>query len=420
MARDKLLYLVHRVPYPPNRGDRIRSYHLLRFLAERYEVHLATLADEPVSAETRGTLNRLCTRVAIEPAGGAMRWVRGGCSLATGGTATEGLFRSRGLNRTVQSWAREHEYRAAIVFCSSMLQYLQAPGLGDVPVIVDLVDVDSQKWIDYALHARGPKRWLYSLEGRRLREVERRAVERAAAVTLVSEVEAELFRHTCPNDRTLAVANGVDLEYFRPNNEGPKPWKPLPAAHRTNIVFIGALDYRANIDGVTWFAREVWPLLRRELPELTLGLVGRNPAPAVQKLEQVPGIRVFGNVPDVRPYLAHADAVVAPLRIARGIQNKVLEAMAMAKPVVCSPAALEGIRATPGEETLVAAGPADWTQCIYRLMTEESLRQQLSTAARRHVEQHYAWSAALQPLADLLGKLSPAQANAHELCPAMA
>lgn len=417
---EKLLYLVHRVPYPPNRGDRIRSYHLLKFLAEQYEVHLATLADEPVPAETVTALDQLCSQIAIAPVGGISRWSSAAWSLAAGGTATEGLFRSPELARTINHWAREHRYSAAVVFCSSMLQYLESPLLADVPAIVDLVDVDSQKWFDYAAHARGPKRWLYTLEGRRLGAVERRCVERAAAVTLVSEAEAELFRRACPNDRTLAVPNGVDLDYFRPHNNGPRPWQPLAAADRTNLVFIGALDYHANIDGLAWFAAEVWPLVRRELPQLTLGLVGRNPAPAIRKLAHLPGIRVFADVPDVRPYLAAADIAIAPLRIARGIQNKVLESMAMALPVVCSPAALEGIAATPEQDLLVATAPADWSTAIRRLVHNPALRHQLAAAGRRHVEQHYAWPAALQPLASLLADLPSPAAEKRELCPAAA
>src|SRR5262245_4186059 len=264
-GRKQLLMLVHRVPYPPNRGDRIRSYHLLRHLASEYDVHLATLCDEPVSADTVEALESVCRRAAIAPVMGPARWVRAAWSLATGRTATEGLFRSSRLADVVRSWARQTQFDAALVFCSSMLQYLNCDELASVRAVVDLVDVDSQKWFDYAERAAGPKRWLFCLEGRRLRKLEQRALDRASAVTLVSEAEAELFRRVFPNDKTVAVPNGVDLDYFRPENDGPQPWKPLPTADRTNLVFVGALDYRANIDGITWFASEVWPLLRREM-----------------------------------------------------------------------------------------------------------------------------------------------------------
>lgn len=420
-ARKQLLMLVHRVPYPPNRGDRIRSYHLLKHLALSFDVHLATLCDEPVSDETATALKGICRRVEIAPVMGWSRWARAAQSLAGGKSATEGLFHSPSLRSTVKNWAAETRFDAAFVFCSSMLPYFEVPELAGVRTVVDLVDVDSQKWFDYARHAAGPKRWLFELEGRRLRSLERRAVDRAAAVTLVSEAEAELFRRVCPNDKTVAIPNGVDLEYFRPENGGVSPWTPLAEGDRTNLVFVGALDYRANIDGITWFASEVWPLIRRKMPELTLGLVGRNPAPAVQKLSAIPGIRVFGTVPDVRPYVAAADIVIAPLRIARGIQNKVLEAMAMGKPVICSPAALEGISAKPGRDLLVAESPGDWNRQLAQLRNDSSGARAVGTAGRQFVEANHQWPTNLELAAEWLcaprgdGRLSPSLALAETL-----
>jgi sugar transferase (PEP-CTERM/EpsH1 system associated) len=412
-GRKQLLMLVHRVPYPPNRGDRIRSYHLLRHLAAEYDVHLATLCDEPVSSDAVEALKSICRRVEIASVTGSARWLRAAWSLARGFTATEGLFRSPRLADVVRRWASQTRFDAALVFCSSMLQYLDCAELGSVRAVVDLVDVDSQKWFDYADRGSGAKRWLFRLEGRRLRKLEQRAIDRATAVTLVSEAEAELFRRVCPNDKTVAIPNGVDLDYFRPQNDGTRPWIPLPPNDRTNLVFIGALDYRANIDGITWFASEVWPLLRREMPQLTLGLVGRNPAPAVRKLADIAGIRVFGTVPDVRPFLAAADLVIAPLRIARGIQNKVLEAMAMGKPVICSPGALEGIDAVPQRDLLLAAAPKEWLVAVRRMFGDAELRQQIAQQGRELVQREYSWNLALAPLDGLfapcrsLGNVNP-------------
>jgi hypothetical protein len=151
--RKQLLMLVHRVPYPPNRGDRIRSYHLLKHLAAEYDVHLATLCDEPVSDETVTALKKVCRKVEIAPVTGLARWARAAWSLASGGTATAGLFRSPRLAETVKAWAAQTRFETAFVFCSSMFQYLDAAELKSVRTVVDLVDVDSQKWFDYAEHA---------------------------------------------------------------------------------------------------------------------------------------------------------------------------------------------------------------------------------------------------------------------------
>lgn len=394
--------LVHRVPYPPNRGDRIRSYHLLRFLAQQGDVWLATLADEPPTPGTRETLAGLCRAVAIEPLG-RTRWLHGALSLARGRSATEGLFASTSLRRTIRHWSRLVHWDAVFVFCSSMVPYLDLPELADVPAIVDLVDVDSQKFFDYAAITWGPKRWLYRLEGRRLRRLETSLPGRARAILLVSEPEAELYRQFCPAAQPLVVPNGVDTDYFRPTPDGPAPWRPLPADDRTNLVFVGALDYHANVDGVTWFVRDIWPQVRKTLPDLTLGLVGRRPVAAVRRLAEAPGVRVFADVPDVRPYLAAADVAIAPLRIARGVQNKVLEALAMGKMVVASPQAATGLTAGESEGLVVAHCPADWIQTLGRsMLSSENTPQQPSAAARRWVLAHHRWSAALETLLPIL------------------
>jgi sugar transferase (PEP-CTERM/EpsH1 system associated) len=368
-------------------------------LSEHANVSLATLADEPTEQRTIDVLGSLTTRLAIEPIGKS-RWLRAMTSLAGGRPATEGLFYSPRLMRTVRAWSRQTRWDAALVYCSSMVQYTRVPELKEVPVVVDLVDVDSQKFFDYAEHARGPRRWLFRLEGRRLRRLESSLADQAKAVTLVSEPEAALYRSFCPNPRTFAVPNGVDLDYFRPQNDGRAPWTELAEADRTNLVFVGALDYHANVDGITWFAREVWPLVRRTWPDLMLGLVGRNPTPAVQRLAEMPGVRLFANVPDVRPYVAAADVTIAPLRIARGIQNKVLEAMAMGKAVVGTPQALEGVHADG--DTAIAAPLGQWPQVLTRVLGDRQRLDNLGRRGREFVEQQFAWSTAAAALRNII------------------
>jgi sugar transferase (PEP-CTERM/EpsH1 system associated) len=306
-----------------------------------------------------------------------------------GRSATEGLFWSRRLYRTVSRWARETHFDAVLVYCSSMLQYLATPALRSVPAIVDLVDVDSQKWFDYAQIARGLKRHVFRLEGKRLRRLEQDACCRASSVMLVSEAEANLFRHVCPNNRTHSMPNGVDCDYFRTTDREGRAGR---------CIFVGALDYRANIDGICWFCREVWPHVRAQIPIATLAIVGRNPTADVRQLGSIPGVEVFASVPDVRPYLADATLVVAPLRIARGVQNKVLEAMAGGRAVVASPEALEGINVRVGEHVIDAASPRRWSDEIVRLLNDATARQRLAQAGRRFVVDHHAWEACLAPL----------------------
>ncbi|MGD9644480.1 MAG: TIGR03087 family PEP-CTERM/XrtA system glycosyltransferase [Pirellulales bacterium] len=393
-GRSRVLMLVHRVPLAPDRGDRIRSYHLLKFLARRADVWLATLADEPSDPLQVASLEQVCHRVAIEPLSRA-RWLHGAVRLATGGAATTGLFHSARLRKTVSQWLTTTQFDAVLVFCSSMLAYAPRPR-PDCPVVVDLVDVDSEKWVDYAARARTPARWLFGCESRRLRRLEQSLEWRSSAVTLVSEAEAALCRPITPGAHVVAVSNGVNLDYFDPQSA-------TVAEEPFTCVFVGALDYRANIDGLTWFAHEVWPGVVAELPQARLSLVGRAPTSTIQRLGQLPGIEVVGSVPDVRPHLARASVAIVPLRIARGIQNKVLEAAAMRKATVVSPAALEGLGLVPDRDLLVADSPSAWRKQLSRALADAELRNRLGTAAREYVVERHSWDACLQPFAELLG-----------------
>lgn len=394
-ARPRVLMLVHRVPLAPDRGDRIRSFHLLRFLAERADVWLGTLADESSDPSLVAGLEALCERVSIERLNQA-RWWHGALRLASGGAATSGLFHSARLHRTMARWLTETKFDAVVVFCSSMLAYAPRPRSG-CPVVVDLVDVDSEKWSDYAARSHGLARWLFGCESRRLRQLEQSLETRSTAVTLVSEAEAELLRPIAPGARVVAVPNGVNLDYFHPQS------MPTESEQAKTCVFVGALDYRANIDGLIWFANEVWPGVRSTVPAARMALVGRAPTAAIERLGELPGIEVVGGVPDVRPYLARGTVAIVPLRIARGIQNKVLEAAAMQKATVVSPAALEGLGLVADRDLLVADSPAAWQQQLARVLGDADLRQRLGRAAREFVETHHSWDACLQPFAKMLG-----------------
>lgn len=390
LTAPRILLLVHRVPFPPNRGDRIRSFHLLKQLAQQAEVSLAFLHQEPLEADVLPALQPFCEQVAAVPLAGWRRWAQGCWSLATGASATQGLFWSERMAKTITTWAREQPFDALVTFCSSMGAYASLPALRDTPLLVDLVDVDSQKWFDYAPQTWPPKRWLYRWEAQRLRRLEIELGRHAAGVMLVSEAEANLYRQFAPEAHVFALSNGVDLNYFRPN--------PEVTAQPHRCVFVGALDYKANIDGIRWFAQQVWPQVLQHRPEAKLQIVGRDPAESVQELAAAPSIELAANVPDVRPYVWESSVVIAPLQVARGIQNKVLEAMAMAKPVLASGAALEGIELQVPTHACQANSPEDWAQQLLRLFDQKEEQTQLGQAARKFVETHYDWPARLQSL----------------------
>lgn len=386
-----ILYLPHRMPYPPDKGDKVRSYHLLRHLARRHRVHLGTFVDDPADAQHLPALRALCADVCavpLQPRRARLASLRG---IATGEALTLPYYRSAALARWVRAKVRDVD--AALVFSSCMAQYSAA--LPRERVVLDLVDVDSAKWAAYAPRHRWPLSWLYRREARRLLAWERRAAAAARHTFLATEAEAELFRGLAPEvaSRIGAMNNGVDADFFAPADDRASPF----ATGETALVFTGAMDYWPNVDAVSWFAAEVLPALRQRHPSLRLHIVGRSPAPAVQALAGE-AVAVTGTVPDVRPYLQHAAIVVAPLRLARGIQNKVLEAMAMARPVVAAEACVGALTAESGRDVIAADGAEGYVRAVDGLLRDPQRAAVIGAAGRMCVLADYDWPAHLRRL----------------------
>lgn len=396
-----LLFLAHRIPYPPNKGDKIRSYHMLRYLSARFRVHLGCFIDDVADRVHIAALAPLCASTCyIEQTPGAAR-LRSLSGLLCGQPMSLPYYRDAGLRRWVGRLLAGTDIRCALAFSGPMAQYLEQVPAG-VRRVIDFVDVDSEKWLQYGASKPWPLATLYRREARRLLAYETRIAQRFDAATFVSGAEAALFRRRAPlaAGRTHYFCNGVDAAYFSPALAHANPY---PGAA---LVFTGAMDYWPNVEAVQWFAGQVWPALRARHPALAFYIVGARPAPAVLALTRLPGVVVTGTVPDIRPYLAHAMLAVAPLRIARGIQNKVLEAMAMGATVVASPQALEGIDARPGEELVLAASAAEFIARINALLGSHP---GCGDAARRRVLRDYCWDSNLERLGRLLG-LAPVPA----------
>ncbi|MDW8324017.1 MAG: TIGR03087 family PEP-CTERM/XrtA system glycosyltransferase [Burkholderiales bacterium] len=403
---DDLIFLAHRIPYPPDKGDKIRSYHLLRHLAQRYRVHLGAFVDDPHDWRHAEALRALCASVhlvGLKPAWARLKALAG---LITGEALTLAYYR----HPAMAAWVRGRlsaGVRRVVCYSSAVAQFvIDAEG---VQRVMDFVDIDSDKWRQYARNRPWPAAWLYRREAERLFAWERRVAAAFDVSLFVSPPEAEDFRRLAPEvaDRVGWYVNGVDTEYFSPEHDAASPY---PAGAEP-IVFTGAMDYWPNVDAVTWFAQEVLPAVRAQRPQALFAIVGSRPARAVQELANHAGVMVTGRVPDVRPYLHHARVAVAPLRIARGIQNKVLEAMAMARTVVVSPQALEGITARPSKEVLLADDREAWVQAVLAALNGLDL----GPAARTRVERDYDWAARLAGLVALIegGRLPQNAADSH-------
>ena len=384
---DELLYLVHRIPYPPNKGDKIRSYHLLKHLAQRFKVHVGAFIDDSNDWQYTEALAQMAggevKLLALNP---RLATLKSAAGLLTGEPLTLPYYRDKRMQHWVDDLLARRPITRALVYSSSMAQYvMQHTRLHRV---IDFVDIDSDKWRQYAEKKTWPMNWVYQREARTLFDYERRVTHAFAASAFVSEAEAALFKRLAPDcaDKVFGFSNGVDTDYFSPSLTFSSPY---PAGEQV-LVFTGAMDYWANVDAVTWFARDIFPAVKRAHPEAAFYIVGTRPTSEVQALAQHSGVTVTGAVADTRPYIAHAAMAVAPLRIARGIQNKILEAMAMAKPTVVTEQALEGIDAQAGRDLLLASDSAAFSaQCI-ALLTQPN--PALGQAARNRVVTGYSWA----------------------------
>ena len=387
-----ILFLAHRIPYPPNKGDKIRSWNFLRHLADRRRVHLGCFIDDPADHEHEGTLRRICGECCFVTQRPRLNRLLSARGLLTGAPLTLPYYASARLSAWTRDIVKRFRPGQIFFFSSAMAQFDVATSYAARRVI-DFVDVDSQKWTEYAQRQPWPLSWVYDREGRALLDFERAMARRMDASLFVSPAETQLFASLAPESaaKLHAVNNGVDTDYFSPDRTYENPF---PAGARA-LVFTGAMDYWPNIDAVDHFVRDVLPAVRAAVPEAGFWIVGSNPAKAVLDLAAQPGVTVTGRVPDVRPYLAHAEAVVAPLRIARGIQNKVLEAMAMAKTVVATPQAAEGIGGEPGRHYYVAATGDALIAAVRRMLTEPT---ELGSQARGYVLATYHWQKSLDKL----------------------
>lgn len=388
-----ILYLVHRLPYPPNKGDKVRSYHLLKHLAARHRVFLGTFIDDPQDEAYVDKLPEFCADMHIARISPRTAKIRSLSGLFSNEALTLPYYRNTGLQDWIKHTLREQQIDAAVIFSSAMAQYVQ--GIPNLRTLVDFVDVDSAKWTQYAPNHHWPMSWLYRREGERLLAFERSVAQQATHSFFVTENETELFCRSAPESkgRVDAMCNGVNAEFFSPEHALATPFKPgeLP------LVFTGAMDYWPNIDAVTWFSTEILPQLLQRRPGARFYIVGRSPTPAVLSLASE-HIVVTGTVDDVRPYLQHAAVVVAPLRLARGIQNKVLEAMAMGVPVVASQECAGPVDAVPERDFLTAGTVEDYVRQIECLLQSPERSAAMGKAARDQVLARYSWDAHLSKI----------------------
>ena len=396
-----VLFLTHRLPYAPNRGDRIRSYYLLREMSRFADVSLlslvhdrqeaAKIADVPFARRTTGL--RIAT---------ARNALHGAINLLTTRPLTHSLLDAPGLGRKVSDLVASNPPDVAVAYCSGMARLAFHPALAKIPFVLDMVDVDSAKWARLATASGGLRRWIYRREASTLRLFEIRVVRHAATTLVVNDREREALLELVPSAPVVAMPNGIDLNAFAPAGE------PAPSS---TVVFCGVMSYKPNVEGVLWFAREVWPHVRNTRPDARFAIVGADPAREVRALAAAdPSIEVTGSVAEVQPYLWNGAVAIAPLWITQGLQNKVLEALAAGLPVITTPAVAAGLPAEARGGCTVATGAADYGEAIVQLLML-SPQQRRDRAALADLDR-LRWSTQLRGLEQILRQACATRARA--------
>ena len=396
----EILFLSHRIPYPPDRGDKIRSWNILKAMARLAPTHVVALADPADDPETGLTqIAEIAASVHIEPLS-LSRQQAVATALLTGRPASVCAFASKAMSARVEALLGAHPIRTIYAFSGQMAQFVPSR-LGGRRFVMDFVDMDSAKFSTFASAHSGLSALANRVEAHRLLAFEKRVARRADISLFVSAQEADLFRSKSglDADRIGVLENGIDLERFHPGQN----FKSIEAGGAPLIVFTGQMDYRPNIEAVGIFAHDAMPAIRARHPRSVFAIVGRAPTAEVKALSILPGVVVTGEVADTRDWLAAADIVVAPLRLARGVQNKVLEAMAMARPVVASPEAAQGIDARYGRDLIVARGSNAEARAVLDLLAAPEQAAVLGQAARARMAGRYGWEERMADLPRILG-----------------
>jgi sugar transferase (PEP-CTERM/EpsH1 system associated) len=396
----RIFFICRRVPYPPDRGDKIATFNVIRHLARRHEVHVFCLADGKGDLANTGGLEDDAKSVTAVPVGAAAIRRRAATALLTGEPLSVAALAEAGLHAAIKQKYDALAPDLILVYSSNVAQFAEHFPLA--PRIMQFGDLDSLKWRQYAERSPVPMKWVYAAEERRLLAYERHIAHEFSASLVHTAAERRDFERLIPGVPVAVVGNGVDLDHFRPTGRAKEPG---------GVVFTGVMDYRPNADAVSWFCEEVLPRVRAEVPQAHLTICGSRPSRAVRRLASRPGVRVTGRVPDTRLYLDAAEVFVAPLRMARGIQNKVLEALAMGLPCVASIAAWQGTGLASGEGILAADDATEFAGHVLALLRDGAYRAAMAAQARAAVETHYRWETRLAELDRVIDGLLPEPAR---------
>jgi sugar transferase (PEP-CTERM/EpsH1 system associated) len=390
-----LLFLVHRIPYPPNKGDKIRSYNFLKGLSNDYNIHLAAFIDDAEDYQYIDKVEDLTTSSFFANLNPSLAKIKSLSGFITNKALSIPFYHNDKVQKWVDKTIRDNKIEKIFIFSSVMAQYVEQH---QTNCVIDFVDVDSDKWLQYSQKEKWPMNWVYKREAKTLLEFDSRVAKSAKMNIFVSQEESQLFTSLVDIDskKVSFVNNGVDTEYFSINEPCNTPYNE----HENIIVFTGAMDYWANVDAVTWFVCDVFPIIKQQCRNARFYIVGSKPTKQVMHLASTEGVFVTGRVEDIRPYLRFSFIVVAPLLIARGIQNKVLEAMAMGKKIVATPQAIEGIKIVDQEVYIEESAEGFAKQVL--LLLDNTQTNLYVEENRQFVQKNFSWDASLKQLTRII------------------
>jgi polysaccharide biosynthesis protein PslH len=400
-----ILFLCHRIPYPPNKGDKIRSFNELIYLSREHNIFLGTILDDRNDKGYADVLKKYCKEVYTVCFSKKLKLLKG---LFTGKPFSVSNFYDKRLQNYVDNILRHKKIDVVICFCSSMAEYIfQNPlykmnGLAGIKLVMDFVDMDSDKWLQYARYSRKPLSSIYRLENKRLFKYETQIYDIFDNSIFVSEREVRAFKRLHPIARGIKVIpNGVNYEYFTPKKVAEQT-EPEKISDAPVLLFTGIMDYFANEDGVKWFCKSILPRIRARFPGVKFYIVGSKPTRPVRNLAHLKGVNVTGYVDDIRKYYMMADVCVIPLRIARGLQNKVLEAMATGNAVVATSNAKEGIIADNQVDIIIADDAESFAREVINLLNDRKRRLEIGKNAVNNVRINYTWERNLTGFDEIL------------------
>ncbi len=387
----KILFVCHRFPFPPTRGGKIRPFNIIKHLNQNHEVHVASLARTPDEAEAGEGIAPHCTSFQVREVSSLGAWARMLLRAPTPGPSSMGYFYSAELARDIEQLVARHDFDLMFVHCAFVAPYLAK--IKGPHKILDFGDMDSQKWLTYARFKNPLVAPLYWYEGKKMEAAEKALAKQFSLCTCTTRAELDTLQSYGTGTPSDWFPNGVDLEFFHPVEEAYDP---------EEICFVGRMDYYPNIQAMQKFVENTLPLIHAKRPQAKLSIVGASPGPGIHALAKTQGVTVTGTVPDTRPYIANAALCVAPLEIARGTQNKILESLAMGVPVVTSPQGAGGVDAMGGEHFVVADGPEATADAVLRLLGDPAERQRFAKAGRARMETHHSWANSMARLDNII------------------